>query len=154
MAIRFLMIALSAGQEKYRALAPMYYRGSQACVVVYDVTSSASYKSVSMWIRELLSHAPSNAVLAIAANKCDLASKFTVPVRDAKMLADKYGAIFFETSAKNSMNVNQLFLAVGSKIKFNELPTNSRSEDKITLESTDEGQNTSQSTNEKRSKCC
>lgn len=132
----------------------MYYRGSQACIVVYDVTSSASYKSVSMWIRELLAHAPSNSILAIAANKCDLASKFTVPVRDAKMLADKYGAIFFETSAKNSMNVNQLFLAIASKIKFNELSSNTRNDDKITLETDGEEQINSQATNEKRSKCC
>lgn len=36
----------TAGQEKYRALAPMYYRGAAACVIVYDVTSAASFRSV------------------------------------------------------------------------------------------------------------
>lgn len=29
----------TAGQERYHSLAPMYYRGAQAAVVVYDVTS-------------------------------------------------------------------------------------------------------------------
>mmetsp|Transcript_11271 Transcript_11271/g.26345 ORF Transcript_11271/g.26345 Transcript_11271/m.26345 type:complete len:106 (+) Transcript_11271:449-766(+) len=28
----------TAGQEKYRSLAPMYYRGSDAAVLVYDIT--------------------------------------------------------------------------------------------------------------------
>lgn len=131
----------------------MYYRGSQACVVVYDVTSSASYKSVTSWIRELIAHAPSDAILAIAANKIDLASKFTVPVRDAKMLADKYGAIFFETSAKNSMNVNPLFLAVANRIKFNEV-SHAKNQDKITLNEANEPPNDTDSTQVKRSKCC
>lgn len=29
----------TAGQERYHSLAPMYYRGAQAAVVVYDITS-------------------------------------------------------------------------------------------------------------------
>ena len=110
----------TAGQEKYRALAPMYYRGSQACVVVYDVTSMQSYKSVNGWIRELQSHAPSDCVLALAANKCDLANRAAVPVREAKLLADNVGALFVETSAKNSMNVQQLFVSIVPRLKFNQ----------------------------------
>ena len=108
----------TAGQEKYRALAPMYYRGSQACVIVYDVTSMSSYKSVSAWIRELQSHAPADVVLALAANKSDLQNRSAVPVKDAKALADNIGAVFVETSAKNSMNVNQLFVSMVPKLKF------------------------------------
>ena len=29
----------TAGQERYHSLAPMYYRGSQAAIVVYDITN-------------------------------------------------------------------------------------------------------------------
>jgi len=108
----------TAGQEKYRALAPMYYRGSQACVIVYDVTSMPSYKSVSAWIRELQSHAPSDVVLALAANKSDLQPKASVPVKEARALADSIGAVFIETSAKNSVNVNQLFVSLVPKLKL------------------------------------
>ena len=28
----------TAGQEKYHSLAPMYYRGASAAIVVYDIT--------------------------------------------------------------------------------------------------------------------
>ena len=28
----------TAGQEKYHSLAPMYYRGAAAAIVVYDIT--------------------------------------------------------------------------------------------------------------------
>jgi len=29
----------TAGQERYHSLAPMYYRGAQAAIVVYDITN-------------------------------------------------------------------------------------------------------------------
>lgn len=31
----------TAGQERYHSLAPMYYRGAQAAIVVYDITNEA-----------------------------------------------------------------------------------------------------------------
>jgi len=30
----------TAGQERYHSLAPMYYRGAHAAVVVFDITSA------------------------------------------------------------------------------------------------------------------
>lgn len=30
----------TAGQERYHSLAPMYYRGAQAAIVVYDITNT------------------------------------------------------------------------------------------------------------------
>lgn len=33
----------TAGQERYHSLAPMYYRGAQAAIVVYDITNTVSY---------------------------------------------------------------------------------------------------------------
>jgi GTPase SAR1 family protein len=31
------------GQEKYHSLAPMYYRGAAAAIVVYDITRAVSF---------------------------------------------------------------------------------------------------------------
>lgn len=33
----------TAGQERYHSLAPMYYRGAQAAIVVYDITNPVSF---------------------------------------------------------------------------------------------------------------
>lgn len=32
----------TAGQERYHSLAPMYYRGAAAAVIVYDITNLVS----------------------------------------------------------------------------------------------------------------
>lgn len=33
----------TAGQERYHSLAPMYYRGAAAAIIVYDITSTVSF---------------------------------------------------------------------------------------------------------------
>ncbi|CAF4036862.1 unnamed protein product, partial [Rotaria sp. Silwood1] len=32
---------------------PMYYRGAQAALVVYDITNSESLRRAKMWVKEL-----------------------------------------------------------------------------------------------------
>ena len=36
----------TAGQEKYHSLAPMYYRGAAAAIVVYDITRAVQFATV------------------------------------------------------------------------------------------------------------
>merc|ERR1712178_585322 len=62
----------TAGQERYHSLAPMYYRGAQAAVVVYDVTSQDSFERAQRWISELRDQANRDIVIALAGNKVDL----------------------------------------------------------------------------------
>ncbi|KAG4398426.1 hypothetical protein GLYMA_08G038902v4 [Glycine max] len=44
----------TAGQERYHSLAPMYYRGAAAAIVVYDITSMDSFVRAKKWVREVL----------------------------------------------------------------------------------------------------
>ncbi len=53
----------------------MYYRNAAAAVVVYDITSEATFDVLQEWITELHRLGPPNIVLAIAGNKCDLEDK-------------------------------------------------------------------------------
>ena len=43
----------TAGQERYHSLAPMYYRGAQAAIVVYDITNADTFARAKTWVREL-----------------------------------------------------------------------------------------------------
>jgi len=102
----------TAGQEKYRALAPMYYRGSAAAIIVYDVTRESSFQAVKSWVHELQRHGPAKIVIAIAGNKCDLEDLREVREKDAQEYAKDIGAIFCETSAMTAVNVAELFDAI------------------------------------------
>ncbi|KAK3575203.1 hypothetical protein QTP86_020894 [Hemibagrus guttatus] len=106
----------TAGQERFRALAPMYYRGSAAAIIVYDITKEESFLTLKNWVKELRQHGPPNIVVAIAGNKCDLSDAREVLEKDAKDYADSIHAIFVETSAKNAININEIFTEISQKI--------------------------------------
>ena len=50
----------------------MYYRGAAAAILVYDITRSATFKTLQNWVEELRSKGPKDIALAIAGNKSDL----------------------------------------------------------------------------------
>jgi len=106
----------TAGQERYHSLAPMYYRGAQAAIVVYDITNYDSFDRAKKWVKELQRQGNPNIVIALAGNKVDLASKRKIEVEEAQAYADENGILFMETSAKTAANVNELFVAIAKKL--------------------------------------
>ena len=63
---------------RYHSLAPMYYRGAQAAVVVYDITNQESFAKAKSWVKELQRQANANIIIALSGNKADLANKRVV----------------------------------------------------------------------------
>jgi len=129
----------TAGQERYHSLAPMYYRGASAAVVVYDITSQASFTKAQSWVKELQRQGDDKIIIALAGNKCDLESSREVTFDDAKSYADSNGIFAIETSAKTDQNVSELFVEIARRlpkethsgndkggVDFNELPVHQK----------------------------
>ena len=54
-------IKFTAGQEKYRSLAKVFYRNAAVCVLVYDITRKSSFEELKLfWIKELKENVPSD----------------------------------------------------------------------------------------------
>jgi len=106
----------TAGQERYHSLAPMYYRGAAAAVVVYDITNADSFVRAKSWVKELQRQGSPNIVIALAGNKCDLSSKRKVEATEAQEYAKDNGLFFKETSAKTALNVEELFKDIAKKL--------------------------------------
>jgi len=105
----------TAGQERYHSLAPMYYRGAQAAIVVYDITSRDSFERAKAWVKELQRQGNPNIVIALTGNKLDLAQNRQVQTQEAQSYSEENGILFMETSAKTAANVNELFVAIAKK---------------------------------------
>ncbi|XP_054899202.1 ras-related protein Rab-5C-like [Poeciliopsis prolifica] len=110
----------TAGQERYHSLAPMYYRGAQAAVVVFDITNIETFERAKNWVKELQRQASPNIVIALAGNKADIADKRAVEYQEAQTYADSKSLLFMETSAKTSMNVNEMFMAIARHLPTSE----------------------------------
>jgi Ras-related protein Rab-5C len=106
----------TAGQERYRSLAPMYYRGASAAVVVYDITNPDSFAGAKSWVKELQRRGDPNVVIALAGNKADLESRRKVEFEEANAYAMENGILHLETSAKNANNVTSLFVEIAKKL--------------------------------------
>lgn len=106
----------TAGQERYHSLAPMYYRGAAAAIIVYDITNSDSFVRAKSWVRELQRQGNASLVMALAGNKGDLVEKRKVDAEEAQAYAEENGLFFMETSAKTASNVNELFYEIARKL--------------------------------------
>eukprot|EP00210_Caulerpa_lentillifera_P002336 g2241.t1 len=110
----------TAGQERYHSLAPMYYRGAAAAILVYDVSSADSFIRAKKWVKELKTSGNANMIMALAGNKCDLVQNDTgarhVTIEEAQSYADENGLFFLETSAKDATNVDRLFEEIALRL--------------------------------------
>lgn len=106
----------TAGQEKYRSIARIFYEDALVVILVYDVTRKGSFQELSKyWIGQVRDFAPGNVLIAIAANKSDLYDKEEVSDEEGAAFAKKIGAIFKTTSAKSNTGIDALFDRIGTK---------------------------------------
>ncbi|XP_043703155.1 ras-related protein Rab2BV [Telopea speciosissima] len=106
----------TAGQERYRAITSAYYRGAVGALLVYDITKRQTFDNVQRWLRELRDHADSNIVIMMAGNKSDLSHLRAVQEEDARVLAEKEGLSFLETSALEAYNIEKAFQTILTEI--------------------------------------
>lgn len=100
----------TAGEEKYHAMAPIFYRGAQGAVVIFDVTKKETFNRATKWFHELNEFAARTPKILVG-NKIDLPNR-EVSNEEAIALAQKYNCNFLEVSALLGTNVNEIFNSI------------------------------------------
>ena len=108
----------TAGQERFRSLIPSYIRDSSVAVVVYDITSVASFSETDKWIEDVRAQRGDDVVIVLVGNKTDLEEKRQVSVKEGEKKAREMDLMFVETSAKSGYNVRHLFRRVAQSLSI------------------------------------
>ncbi|XP_076053743.1 uncharacterized protein LOC143032716 isoform X1 [Oratosquilla oratoria] len=111
-----LQIWDTAGQERFRSVTHAYYRDAHALLLLYDVTSKASFDNTRAWLGEIHEYAQDDVVIMLIGNKCDVSER-SIRREDGERLAREYNVAFMETSAKTGLNVDLAFMAVARDLK-------------------------------------
>jgi Ras-related protein Rab-1A len=99
----------TAGQERFRTIVTSYYRGSNAVMIVYDITDIASFDHIPQWLNEINQMCSSALPKILVGNKSDMTNRRAVSFENAKAFAEAHSMEYIETSAKNNSAVNDAF---------------------------------------------
>lgn len=100
----------TAGQEKFRVITKTYYRNAAGIIIAYDVTSGDSFVNTKRWIEEVKNNCGDDGVpIVLVGNKCDSPNK-VVSLEDQENYAKLMNLKFFETSARDNINVDEVFI--------------------------------------------
>lgn len=105
----------TAGQEKFRSIAPIYYRGAHVAVIVFDLTSPSSLNCAKEWVDEFRAQGPPGAPIVFLANKSDLEQYIQVDKSLYSQMASDLDSRVFEVSARSGQNVDEAFSCVAEQ---------------------------------------
>lgn len=147
-----LQIWDTAGQERFKSLRTPFYRGSDLCLLVYAVDDVQSFKNLAMWRKEFLYYADvkdkDTFPFILLGNKIDVDERVVTQEEAHNFCLEIGGIPYYETSAKDSTNVDNAFHAAVKRL--NELEqTKAKSDFSAT-----EGVNLSRVTQRESSGCC
>uniref|UniRef100_A0A2K6EPS6 RAB23, member RAS oncogene family n=1 Tax=Propithecus coquereli TaxID=379532 RepID=A0A2K6EPS6_PROCO len=98
----------TAGQEKFDSVTKAYYRGAQVCVLVFSTTDRESFEG--KVVAEV-----GDTPTVLVQNKIDLLDHSCVEEEEAEALAKRLKLRFYRISAKEDLNVNEVFRYLAEK---------------------------------------
>ena len=104
-----LQIWDTAGEERFRNIAKNYFQSSDGFLVVYDIANHESFETLDYWIEEIRANSQELSKMILVGNKCDKEKERKIQKEDGKAYAKKKQIKFYEVSAKDGTNVNEVF---------------------------------------------
>ena len=107
-----------AGQSKFELMRKYFYQGSEAVILIFDLTNPVSFESITQWFKDIEENLNIEHELigCIFGNKSDLDNARKIGSNEAHKLATQLKLDYFETSALTGKNVENAFYNIAEKI--------------------------------------
>ncbi|XP_030054851.1 ras-related protein Rab-23 [Microcaecilia unicolor] len=109
-----LMLWDTAGQEEFDAITKAYYRGAQACVLVFSTTDRESFDAIPSWKEKVVAEV-GDIPTVLVQNKIDLLDESVLKNEEAEALAKRLKLRFYRASVKEDLNVTEVFKYLAEK---------------------------------------
>ena len=81
-------------------------KASQGVVIVFDLTKKSTFENLDNWVN-IIKENNNNAPIALFGNKSDMIEEIEINNEDAEKYAKEKDMFYFETSAKENVNVKE-----------------------------------------------
>ncbi len=100
-----------AGQSKFETMRKHFYKGTEAVILIFDLTNRKSFESIPKWYEDIKKYViTDNKIVGfILGNKEDLEDSRIIAKKDANKIAKELGLDYIETSALTGKNVELSF---------------------------------------------
>ena len=85
-----------------------YYKGAMGIIITYDISDINSFQDVRNWMTQIDIYSPNDTCKVLVGNKSDKIDR-AVSHYEGQSLAEEFGISFFETSAKEPKNIDEVF---------------------------------------------
>ena len=102
-----LQIWDTAGQEMYRNIIPIYFKGAVFAILVFSVDDKKSFENLDSWLDEIEAHSDPNIGIVLVGNKNDSQNK-VIDENTARTYAAEHGLNLLFTSALTGQNVMEI----------------------------------------------
>lgn len=100
----------TAGQESFRSITKIFYRGAHVVMLSYSIINGMSFENLTDWLREVRTQCSPDVMIFIVGNKCDLDMMREVQLESVLDFKNMNNIMYFiETSAKTGKNIETLF---------------------------------------------
>ncbi len=97
-----------AGEERFSFIRENFMKGARGALLVFDLTRKRTFIKLSDWLQALEKGAGTIPMVLIG-NKSDLLDSRFVEPDEAKAFAENNGIAYYETSAKENWNIENIF---------------------------------------------
>ena len=110
----------TAGQENFRSMIRVFYKGSHAAFLVFDITRAETFENLETWVQDIRDNALPNVKILLLGNRKDEENNRQISEDKAKQFCNRLDLTgYYETSAKSGEGVKLVFIKMAKTLFAN-----------------------------------